>query len=53
MESSRNGNKFVDESGVSKGKSSFFVGLTKSFRWNEMNIKVLEWKEELREIKNP
>ena len=53
MESNGNGNKLVDESGVSKGKSNLVVGLTKSFRWNEMNIKGLEWKVELREVKNP
>ena len=53
MESSGNGNKFVDESRVSKGKSNLAVGLTKSFRWDEMNIKVLEWKVELMAIKNP
>ena len=53
MESNGNGNKFVDESGVSKGKSNLDVGLTKSFRWNEMNIKGLEWKAKLRAIKYP
>ena len=46
-------NKLVDESGVSKGKSNLAIGSTKFFRWNEMNIKGLEWKLELREIKNP
>ena len=35
MESSGNDNKFVDESGVSKGKYNLAVGLKKSFRWNE------------------
>ena len=32
MESSGNGNKFVDETGVSKGKSNLAFGLTKFFR---------------------
>ena len=38
MESSGNCNKFVNESGVSKGKSNLASGTTKSFRWNEMDI---------------
>ena len=53
MESSGNGNKFVNRSGVSEGKSNLAIGSSKSFRWNEMNIKGLEWKAELRAIKNP
>ena len=32
MESSGNCNKFVDESGISKGKSNLASGSTKSFR---------------------
>ena len=53
MESSGNGNNFVDESGISKGKYNLAIGSIESFRWNEMDIKCLEWKVELREIKNP
>ena len=53
MESRGICNKFVNGSGVSKGKSNLASGSTKSFRWNEMDIKGLEWKVELREIKNP
>ena len=53
MESSGSCNKFVNGSGVSKGKSDLASGSTRSFRWNEMDINGLEWKIELRAIKNP
>ena len=53
MESSGNCNKFVDESGISKGKSNLASGSSRYFRWNEMDINGLEWKLELRAIKNP
>ena len=45
--------KFINESRVSEGKSNLAIGSTKYFRWNEMDIKGLEWKVELRAIKNP
>ena len=44
MDWSGNDNKFVDESGVSKCKYNLDVGLKKSFRWNEMNIKGFRMK---------
>ena len=53
VESSGSCNMFVNGSRVSKGKSNLVSGSTKSFRWNEMDIKGLEWKVELRAIKNP
>ena len=53
MESSGNCNKFVNGSGVSKGKSNLASGSTRSFRWNEMDINGSEWKVKLRAIKNP
>ena len=53
MESSGSCKKFVNRSGVSEGKSNLASGSTKSFRWNEMDIKGLEWKVVQREIKNP
>ena len=52
MESSGICNKFVKGLGISKGKYNLASGSTNSFRWNEMEIKGLEWKVELREINN-
>ena len=42
MESNRSYDKSVNRSEVSKGKSNLASGSTKSFRWNEMDIKGLE-----------
>ena len=53
MDSSGSCKNFVDESGVSKGKYNFASGSKKYFRWNEVDINGLEWKVELRAIKNP
>ena len=53
MESSGSCNKFTNGSGISKGKSNLAIGYTNSFRWNEMDIKGLEWKVKQRAIKNP
>ena len=53
MESNGSCNKFLKGSEVSKGKSNLASGSSRSFRWNEMDINGLEWKVELREIKNP